>query len=180
MLRSPLYRDNHPKHKPYGPNFGQSRFSEYGFQKCRMHEATNSPSLSVYGFYNAFKHTLFQLNLEAGSLLRLPDSRRGIQHSVGRVELDPPSAAYRHATQDGPLRDAMLDGFTRAAWLWKEVVTYDVDINLPGFFVNPWKHFNLPSELKLRTYSGRSMARRMARNWRRLLSTRRTLLMRRR
>lgn len=155
ILRFPLYRDDHPSHKPYGPNFGQSRFSEYGFQKCRMHEATNSPSLSVFGFYNAFKHTLFQISLEARSLLRLPDSRRGVQHSVGRVEPDPPSAAYRQATRDGPLLKSILAGFEKAVWLWKEVVYYNIDVNLPGFFAHPWKHFNLPSELKLKTVDGK-------------------------
>ena len=47
IYRFPLYRDRYPLYKPYGPNFCQSRFSEYGFQKCRMEESTNSPSLSV-------------------------------------------------------------------------------------------------------------------------------------
>ena len=65
-----------------------------------MKEATNSPSLSVKGFYTAFKHTLFHVSLEAGSLLRIPNSLRGVPHSVGRVEPDPPSALYRAATED--------------------------------------------------------------------------------
>ena len=60
IYRFPLYRDQHPTHKPYGPNFCQSRFSEYGFQKCRMEEATNSPSLSVRAplGYHAQLHSL--------------------------------------------------------------------------------------------------------------------------
>jgi hypothetical protein len=155
IYRFPLYRDEHPSHKPYGPNFGHSRWNEYGFSKCRMHEATNSPSLSYYGFYNAFKHTLFQIVLEAGSLLRLPDSRRGIQHSVGRVQADPPSAAYRAETQEGSLHASVLAGFEKCSWLWKNVVFYDIDVNLPDFFTNPWKHFNLASELKMKTVDGK-------------------------
>eukprot|EP00966_Prymnesium_polylepis_P247788 5729695-Prymnesium_polylepis.2 len=64
-----------------------------------MEEATNSPSLSIKGFNVAFKHTLFQISLEANTSLRIPDSRRGVPHSIGRVVPDPPSPAYRAATE---------------------------------------------------------------------------------
>ena len=57
IYRFQLYRDHYPEHKPYGPNFCQSRFSEYGFKRCRMKESINSPSLPVKGFYVAFGHT---------------------------------------------------------------------------------------------------------------------------
>ena len=57
ILRFPLYRDHYPQHKPYGPNFCQSRFSEYGFQKSRMEESTNSPSLSVSPSPNPYPHS---------------------------------------------------------------------------------------------------------------------------
>ena len=155
IYRFPLYRDHYPEHKPYGPNFCQSRFSEYGFQRCRMKESINSPSLPVKGFYVAFGHTLFQISLEATSLLRIPDSRRGVPHSIGRVQPDPPSPAYRHATQDPQLKERMLAGFKKAQWLWKEVVGYDVDVSLPGFFEDPWKHFDLTAELTFNTTNGK-------------------------
>ena len=147
IYRFPLYRKEHPEHKPYGPNFCQSRFSEYGFQKCRMEEATNSPSLSVKGFFVAFKHTLFQICMEAKSKLRLPDSRRGVPHSIGRVEPDPPSPAYRRATEDAQVLRDFLAGIQLCSTIWRQVLSFDVSTELPGFFEEPWKHFDLPADL---------------------------------
>ena len=71
-------------------------------------------------------------------MLRIPDSRRGVPHSIGRVEPDPPSPAYRWHTEDPQLRERMLAGFRKAEALWKTVVQYDVDVELPGFFEKPW------------------------------------------
>lgn len=39
--------------------------------------------------------------------------------------------------------------------LWKEIVKFDVNVELPGFFDNPWKHFDLTSELLLHTVDGK-------------------------
>ena len=38
--------------------------------------------LQVRGFFIAFKHVLYQISLEATSTLRIPDSRRGVPHSM--------------------------------------------------------------------------------------------------
>ena len=111
--------------------------------------------LQVRGFFIAFKHVLYQISLEATSTLRIPDSRRGVPHSIGRVEADPPSPAYRWHTEDPQLRERMLAGFRKAEALWKTVLQYDVDVELPGFFEKPWKHFDLPSELKVSGMEGK-------------------------
>jgi hypothetical protein len=71
------------------------------------------------------------------------------------VQSDPPSPAYRHATQDPQLKLRMLAGFKKAQWLYKEVVRYDVDVSLPGFFDDPWKHFDLAAELTFNTIDGK-------------------------
>eukprot|EP00966_Prymnesium_polylepis_P260967 6028095-Prymnesium_polylepis.1 len=39
--------------------------------------------------------------------------------------------------------------------LYKLVVNYDIDVHLPGFFQSPWKHFDLASELKMKTVDGK-------------------------
>ena len=120
--------------------------------RCR----SSRPRVSqVRGFFIAFKHVLYQISLEATSLLRIPDSRRGVPHSIGRVEPDPPSPAYRWDTEDPQLRERILAGFRKAEALWKTVLRYHVDVELPGFFEQPWKHFDLPSELTVSGLEGK-------------------------
>ena len=148
VLRFPFYREEHPEHKPYGPNFCQSRFSEYGFNRGRMRKSENSTSLSVRGWWVAFNHTLFGVGMEANSNLRVPDSRRGVPHTIGRVVHDPPSAAYRRATQDPQLQQDFLAGVELNTTIWRDGLGFDISKELPEFFDNPWKHFDLPADLR--------------------------------
>ena len=128
--------------------------SPYCLLPCYAPDA-GCPRWQVKGFFVAFKHTLYQLSLEAKSVLRIPDSRRGVPHSIGRVEPDPPSPAYRWHTEDAQLRARMLAGFRKAETIWRVVLRYDVNVELPGFFDKPWKHFDLPAELSAKGVEGK-------------------------
>jgi hypothetical protein len=75
-----LYRESYPMFKVHGPNIA-SRFSEYVFQYCRMHE-TNSPLFDVAGFRRHIKHFLLQIQLAASGEIQMPDSRRGVPNTV--------------------------------------------------------------------------------------------------
>jgi hypothetical protein len=168
ILRFPLFRIHYPDFKPYGPNFGQSRFSEYGFQFARA-KATNTPSLSCKGFVNMFGHLNYQTHLEASSGLKIPCSHRGVPHSIERGKHETPPKGY--FPSDDELMAYIQAGFDRACFLWGTVSTHTCMLTADGilsshhpapqvlrkpidvqpgcdFFTHPWKHFNLPAELK--------------------------------
>jgi hypothetical protein len=118
ILRFPLFRDHYPQWKPYGPNFGQSRFSEYGFQWGRM-RCENTTSLSQKGFFTAFGHLNYQTFLEASSGLKIPSSHRGVPHSIERVQPDPPPPGF--FPDDDEQMKFIETGFDRARFLYNTV-----------------------------------------------------------
>ena len=132
--------------RPDGSRFS-SRFSEYMFQYGRMAQ-TNSPVVSVKGWFIHMQHYLYNQHLEADNPgLRLPQSLRGIPHSIDRVQI-PTFGPSWHPT-DAALTAAIDCGVQDAIQLLAYI---GIDTNLSvqnGFFKQPWKHF----PLKDRTYS---------------------------
>ena len=55
---------------------------------------------------------------------------------------------YRRAVQDSQLEQDFKAGVALTVDIWKSVLSYDVDVELPDFFDNPWKHFDLPADLE--------------------------------
>ena len=79
-----LYREWYPKFKVHAPNLS-SRFSEYVFQYCRMHQ-TNSPLFNIAGFRRHVKHLIGHMKLAATTGLKIPQAKRGVPHGVKYFE----------------------------------------------------------------------------------------------
>ena len=112
-----------------------SRFSEYMFQYGRMAQ-TNSPVVSVKGWFIHMQHYLYNQHLEADNPgLRLPQSLRGIPHSIDRVQIPTFSPSW-HPT-DAALTAAIDCGVQDAIQLLAYI---GIDTNLSvqnGFFKQP-------------------------------------------
>ena len=141
IYRFPQFRDNYDgKFKPFGPRF-TSAFSEYGFQYGRMAQ-TNSPVVSILGWFRHFKHYLYQQWLEADSELPVPASCRGIPHSIANRIIFP-DVPNDYFSTDDELVAAIERGQQRAIAL---LATCGVDTQtakLKGFFKRPCKHYPL-------------------------------------
>jgi hypothetical protein len=132
--------------KPDGPRFS-SAYSEYVFQYGRMAQ-TNSPVVSVKGWYTHLQHYLYQQSIESDNPgLKIPQSCRGIPHSIERVKI-PEFDPKWHPT-DPEITAAIDLGVDQAIELLKSLgINADLSVR-NGFFRHPWKHF----PLKDRTYS---------------------------
>jgi hypothetical protein len=132
--------------KPDGPRFS-SAYSEYIFQYGRMAQ-TNSPVVSVKGWFTHLRHYLFNQHLEADNPgLKIPQSCRGIPHSIERVQI--PTFDRSWHPSDGEITAAIDAGVDEAIAMLNYI---GIDSNLSrrnGFFKHPWKHF----PLRDRTYS---------------------------
>ena len=132
--------------KPDGPRFS-SAYSEYIFQYGRMAQ-TNSPVVSVKGWFTHLQHYLYQQSMESDNPgLKIPQSCRGIPHSIERVQI--PTVDPKWHPSDEQITAAIDVGVQQAIEL---LVSIGIDTNLStrnGFFSHPWKHF----PLKDRTYA---------------------------
>jgi hypothetical protein len=141
ILRFPQFRDNWGgKFKPDGPRF-TSAYSEYFFQYGRMAQ-TNSPVVSVLGWWRHLKHYLYQQFAEADWGGSLPASCRGIPHTID-LRLQPPHVpADWHAT-DAQLIMRVDRGVERACQLLQGCGVDTSTARLRGFFARPCKHYPL-------------------------------------
>ena len=140
ILRFPQFRDNWDgKFKPDGPRFS-SAYCEYVFQYGRMAQ-TNSPVVSVLGWFRHLKHYLFQQWMEAESSFSLPKSCRGIPHSIERVKI--PEVPKEWHPTDEKLVAAIDRGIARAVALLQSCGVNTQSAKLKGFFKRPHKHYPL-------------------------------------
>jgi len=140
ILRFPQFRDNWDgKFMPDGPRFS-SAFSEYFFQYGRMAQ-TNSPVVSVKGWFTHAKHYIYQQFLEATSGHPIPASCRGIPHTIDRVKI-PVVPPDWHPT-DEQLVAAIERGVKCAEELLKYCGVNTDEAARQGFFKHPSKHFPL-------------------------------------
>ena len=141
ILRFPQFRDNWGgKFRPDGPRFS-SAYSEYIFQYGRMAQ-TNSPVISVLGWWRHLKHYLYQQFLEAGSGFALPASVRGIPHTIDARIRIPVTPLDWHAT-DADLTARVDRGVERAQELLQGCGVDTSTARLRGFFARPCKHYPL-------------------------------------
>ena len=131
---------------------------------------TNSPVVSVKGWFTHIQHYLYEQHLEADNPgLKIPASCRGIPHTIERVQIPTVDPSW-HLT-DAQITASidlgvLLSDFEAAASLSHTKacsitgvadaieLLQDVNINTNlstrnGYFQHPWKHF----PLKDRTYS---------------------------
>ena len=141
ILRFPQFRDNWGgKFRPDGPRFS-SAFSEYIFQYGRMAQ-TNSPVVSVLGWFRHLKHYLYQQWLEAESDMPLPASCRGIPHSIDQRIRIPEVDPSWHASDDQLCR-RIEKGLVRAIALLESLGVNTKSAKLKGFFKRPCRHYPL-------------------------------------
>jgi hypothetical protein len=141
ILRFPQFRDNWGgKFRPDGPRFS-SAYSEYTFQYGRMAQ-TNSPVVSVLGWWRHLKHYLYQQFLKASSGFALSASGRGIPHSIDARILIPDIPVGWHAS-DKQLLVRISQGVERACQLLQECGVDTSTPRLRGFFARPCKHYPL-------------------------------------
>ena len=109
---------------------------------------TNSPVVSVKGWFTHLKHYLFNQSMESSNPdLKIPQSCRGIPHSIERTKI-PEFDPKWHPT-DPEITAAIEKGVQEAIEMLKYI---GINTNLStqnGFFKHPWKHF----PLKDRTYA---------------------------
>jgi hypothetical protein len=118
-----------------------SAYSEYIFQYGRMAQ-TNSPVISVLGWWRHLKHYLYQQFLEAGSGFALPASVRGIPHTIDARIRIPVTPLDWHAT-DADLTARVDRGVERAQELLQGCGVDTSTARLRGFFARPCKHYPL-------------------------------------
>ena len=141
ILRFPQFRDNWDgKFRPDGPRFS-SAFSEYFFQYGRMAQ-TNSPVVSVLGWFRHLRHYLYQQWLEAESDMPIPASCRGIPHTIDQRINIPEVDPSWHAS-DAQLCGRIDDGVARAVALLASLGVDTRSAKLKGFFKRPCKHYPL-------------------------------------
>lgn len=111
---------------------------------------TNSPVVSVLGWFTHLKHYLYQQYLEANSKMPVPPSCRGIPHSIDRVQIPDVPAGW-HPTDD-ELRAAIDKGIDRAIALLTDCGVSTNLTRLNGFFKQPCKHYPLRDRIDADTY----------------------------
>jgi hypothetical protein len=139
-----LYREWYPKYKVHGLNLS-SRFSEYVFQYCRMHE-TNSPLFDIAGFRRHLKHFLGQMELAIEGHVQMPPSKRGVPNRVEQVEKTQYEAPEGWHLTDAELKECIDEGLQQVCDIFINLLgcteMLDMDLCDPKhFFSAPCKHF---------------------------------------
>ena len=103
----------------------------------------NSPVVSNKGWFIHLQHYAYQQHLEASdSGLTIPQSCRGIPHTIDRVQI--PMVDREWHPTDPELTKAIDAGIDDAIELLVSIGSIDTNLSTRnGFFRNPWKHFPL-------------------------------------
>ena len=151
ILRFPQFRDHWGgKFMPDGARFS-SAYSEYVFQYGRMAQ-TNSPVVSVQGWFTHLKHYVYQQHLESTSNHKVPASCRGIPHTIDRIQI--PEVPDGYFPSDDDLRSAIDCGVAKAIELLTFCGIDSGDATKAGFFRHPCKHFPLKDLYDVRSDTG--------------------------
>ena len=103
---------------------------------------TNSPVVSVLGWFRHLKHYLYQQWLEAESDMPIPASCRGIPHTIDQRLRIPTVDPSWHAT-DERLKQRIDKGLGCAVALLQSCGVDTTTARLKGFFKRPCKHYPL-------------------------------------